>query len=53
MKEIRSLLIIVLLLYGVIAGFRVSDMGMAVAITIIIQALCLLYAIYLTYKKDK
>ena len=53
MKEIRSLLICVLLLYGVIAGFRVSNMGTAVAITFVIQGLCLLYAIYLTYKKEK
>ena len=50
MKEIRYLLITVLLLCGVIAGFR--EMGIAVAITIVIQALCLLYAICLTYKKD-
>jgi uncharacterized membrane protein (DUF441 family) len=51
MKEIRLLLIVVLLLCGAIAGFR--EMGIAVAITIVIQALCLIYAIYLTYKKDK
>jgi len=51
MKEIRLLLIVVLLLCGVIAGFR--EMGIAVAITIVIQALCLVYAIYLTYKKEK
>ncbi len=53
MKEIRMLLIVILLLYGVIAAFRVSDMVTAVAITIGIQGLCLIYAIYLTYKKDK
>ena len=51
MKEIRYLLITVLLLCGVIAGFR--TMGIAVAITIAVQALCLVYAIYLTYKKEK
>ena len=52
MKEIRMLLIAVLLLCGVIAGFRVSGMGLAVAITMAVQGLCLLYAIYLTYKKE-
>ena len=51
MKEIRLLLIAVLLLCGVTAGFR--TMGISVAITIIIQAICILYAIYLTYKKEK
>ena len=45
------LLIVVLLLCGVVAGFR--EMGIAVAITIVIQALCLIYALYLTYKKEK
>ena len=50
MKGIRALYIITLLLwllYGVIAGFR----GEAVAIPIVISALCLLYALYLTNKK--
>ena len=51
MKEIRLLLICVLMLCGVIAGFKTN--GIAVATTIIIQALCLVYAIYLTYKKEK
>ena len=37
------------LLYGVIAGIR----GKAVAIPIVISALCLLYALYHTYKKEK
>ena len=50
MKGIRVLYIIALLLwllYGVIVGFR----GKAVAIPIVISALCLLYALYLTNKK--
>lgn len=51
MKEIRYLLIAVLLLCGVISGFR--NYGIAVVITIIIQVLCIIYAIYLTYKKEK
>ena len=51
MKEIRYLLITVLLLCGVIAGFR--TLGISVAFIIILQGLCLLYAIYLTYKKEK
>ena len=51
MKEIRYLLTSVLLLCGVSAGFRHN--GLAVSIIIILQALCIIYAIYLTYKKEK
>lgn len=49
MKEIRILLIAALLLCGVLAGFR--SYGMAVYICIVLQLLCIIYAIYLTYKK--
>ena len=51
MQEIRYLLIAVLLLCGVSAGFR--HHGVAVTIIIVLQALCIIYAIYLTYKKEK
>lgn len=49
MKEIRLLLITALLLCGAFAGFR--SYGMAVYICIVLQLLCIIYAIYLTYKK--
>ena len=51
MKEIRYLLVSVLALYGVSAGFGHNKL--VLAITIILQALLLLYAIYLTFKKEK
>ena len=49
MKEIRILLTTALLLCGASTGFR--SYGVAVYICIALQLLCIIYAIYLTYKK--
>ena len=51
MKEIRMLLIAALLLCGVLAGFR--SYGIAVYICIALQLSCIIYAICLTYKRNR